>query len=131
MKQEKTNVNLFIFTFQFSESPLSSWSTPQAASQSTHHLTSGRSWTVAGTSLANMFPEQVKSKHHYFNFEENFIPVFWLQLRVAKRRDNDNEEGGAGATPTSSHHNNSSPTGKIKISLYINELFKYDFRVHR
>lgn len=55
----------FFFTFQFSESPLSSWSTPQAASQSTHHLTSGRSWTVAGTSLANMFPEQVKSKHHF------------------------------------------------------------------
>ena len=76
------------FLFQFSESPLSSWSTPQAA-QSTHHLTSGRSWTVAGTSLANMLPEQ---------------------LRVAKRRDNDNEEGG-GATPTSSHHN-SSPNGK-------------------
>jgi E3 ubiquitin-protein ligase TRIP12 len=80
---------------QFSESPLSSWSTPQAASQSTHHLTSGRSWTVAGTSLANMFPEQ---------------------LRVAKRRDNDNEEGGAGATPTSSHHNNSSPTAPMRLS---------------
>ena len=73
------------FIFQFSESPLSSWSTPQPAQ--TAHLSSGRSWTVAGTSLANMFPEQ---------------------LRVAKRRDNDNEE--SGTTPTSSHHH-SSPTG--------------------
>ena len=78
MKQNWTNVNLFVFTLQFSESPLSSWSTPQAASQSTHHLTSGRSWTVAGTSLANMFPEQVKLKHHDFNFEVNYIAVFRL-----------------------------------------------------
>jgi E3 ubiquitin-protein ligase TRIP12 len=82
---------IFCHIFQFSESPLSSWSTPQAA-QSTHHLTSGRSWTVAGTSLANMFPEQ---------------------LRVAKRRDNDNEE--SGATPTSSHHH-SSPTAPMRLS---------------
>ena len=80
---------------QFSESPLSSWSTPQALPS--NHLASGRSWTVAGTSLANMFPEQ---------------------LRVAKRRDNNDggEDGHSGsgrgsATPTSSHHH-SSPTGK-------------------
>ena len=84
MKQKRSYVNLLIFTFQFSESPLSSWSTPQAASQSTHHLTSGRSWTVAGTSLANMFPEQVKLKHHYFNFEVNFIPVFLVTVTCSK-----------------------------------------------
>ncbi len=77
---------------QFSESPLASWSTPQPSGQgqgSGHHLPSGRSWTVAGTSLANMFPEQ---------------------LRVAKRRENadhDHHDGGGGAsgssaTPTSS-----------------------------
>lgn len=81
---------------QFSESPLSSWSTPQPTSNVTN-LTSGRSWTVAGTSLANMFPEQ---------------------LRVAKRRDADNNTTNANHdldTPTSSH-SHSSPTAPLRLS---------------
>ncbi len=69
---------------QYSE--VSSWSTPQASSGLS--MTSGRSWTVAGTSLANMLPEQ---------------------LRVPKRREADE----ADATPTTS---SSSPNAPMRLS---------------
>ena len=74
---------------QFNESPLCSWSTPQTSSNV--QMPSGRSWTVAGTSLANMFPEQ---------------------LRVPKRRDNE-DEAGAGSTPTSG---GSTATAPLRLS---------------
>ena len=73
---------------QFNESPLSSWSTPQPTSSGT--LNQGRSWTVAGTSLANMFPEQ---------------------LRVAKRRDNADLEQDS-STPNSTQ----SPNAPLRLS---------------
>jgi hypothetical protein len=60
--QKLTDPDNPICVNQFSESPLASWSATTSL-----QLASGRSWTVAGSSLANMFPEQ---------------------LRVPKRREN-------------------------------------------
>ena len=73
---------------QYSE--VSSWSTPQASCGLP--MTSGRSWTVAGTSLANMFPEQ---------------------LRVPKRREADEPD----ATPTTSSSSPNAPTMRLSDML--------------
>ena len=65
--QKLTDPDNPICVNQYSESPLSStgWSsatTPAAAGSAlASRETTGRSWTVAGSSLANMFPDQVFS----------------------------------------------------------------------
>ncbi len=65
--QKLTDPDNPICVNQYNESPLSStgWSsatTPAAAGSAlASRETTGRSWTVAGSSLANMFPDQVYS----------------------------------------------------------------------
>ena len=64
--QKLTNPDNPICVNQYNESPLSSsgWSTsatpPNPGSSLAGRENTGRSWTVAGSSLANMFPDQLR-----------------------------------------------------------------------
>ena len=66
--QKLTDPDNPICVNQFNESPLTSstgWSTSAASTASSGSTlagreTTGRSWTVAGSSLANMFPDQLR-----------------------------------------------------------------------
>ncbi len=129
--QKLTDPDNPICVTQFSESPLGATWSASSPGASAAVGASGRSWTVAGSSLANMFPDQLRvpkrRDNHGVNNEssssaDTSSPQAPLRLsdmlkrkRVSKRSSNRkgrHSDGGA----TAHHEASASPTTSSQLS---------------